>query len=227
MNRLDALRARASASTRQQAADRLPARPDQALRQVQRALELRIRELPRDDRGPVACAPGCAFCCHLRVMATAVEVFAFLDYLRDTLSAAEFGALGERARSTAARLSALPAERLLAVNLPCPALVDGRCSGYAGRPLNCRAYHSLSVEACRESFDHPEDLHRGHPQLAPLARVHGGAQAGLIDALASHGLDARQYELASALAEALDEPEATRARLAAGEPVFRRARTID
>jgi len=227
MNRLDALRARASASARQKAADRLPARPDQALRQVQRALESQVRELPREDRGPVACAAGCAFCCHLRVMATAVEVFALLDYLHETLSDAEFEAFRERARDTATRLAALPEERLLTINMPCPALVDGRCSAYAGRPLNCRAYHSLSVEACRESFDNPEDLHRGHPQLAPLARVHGGAQAGLIDALSSHGLDARQYELASALAEALDDPETTRARLAAGEAVFRRARTID
>ncbi len=227
MNRLDALRARASATAHQQASDRLPARPDQALRRVQRAIDDRIHELSREDRGPIACARGCAFCCHLRVMATAVEVFALLDYLQNTLSKAEFDAFRERARSTAAHLAALPAERLLTVNLPCPALVDGGCSGYAGRPLNCRAYHSLSVDACRESFENPEDLYRGHPQLAPLARVHGGAQAGLIDALSSHRLDSRQYELASALAEALDDPESTRARLASGETVFRRARTID
>ncbi|NKI33668.1 hypothetical protein HFP89_00625 [Wenzhouxiangella sp. XN79A] len=226
MSRLDALRIRAAEAGREAGSRGLRTSASNALRGTQRALEAELAALPRADRGPVACRSGCAFCCHLRVMATPVEVFALLDFLEQRLDAEAFESFVERVHRTESRLRALPVDKVLTVNLPCPALVDGRCSGYAGRPLNCRAYHSLSVDACRDSYDHPEDLHLGHPQLAPLARVHAGVQAGLVAALSEAGRDARQYELVSALAEALDDPT-TRERLAAGERVFRQALTLD
>lgn len=226
MNRLDALRLRAAVSGREAGERGLKQSPDAALRNVQRALGNLISALPRADRGPVACRAGCDFCCHLRVMATPPEVFALLDYMRREIDPEAFDRFVERVRATDLELRDLTLARVLTVNLPCPALVDGRCSGYAGRPLNCRAYHSLSVDACRDSFEHPEDLHRGHPQLAPLARAHAGVQAGLIAALGQSGHDARQYELVTALAEALDDPEA-RNRLACAERVFHRALTMD
>ena len=226
MTRLEALRRDAMRSSLDAGERGLKRSPEAALRAVQRSLESTLAALPRADRGPVACRAGCDFCCHLRVMATPPEVFALLDYLQRTTDAEAFEALADRVRASDRTLRKLPTERLLTVNLPCPVLVEGRCSGYAGRPLNCRAYHSLSVDACRESFEDPEDLSRGHPQLAPLARAHGGVQAGLIAALDRDGYDARQYELVSALAEALDDPEA-RTRLARAERVFHRALTID
>ena len=226
MSRLDGLRRSAAETSREAGTRGLRQSPAAALRNVQRALESQLAALPRADRGPVACRSGCAYCCHLRVMATAAEVFALLDYLQRRLDAEAFGQFVERVRATEARLRDLPPERVLTVNLPCPALVDGRCSGYAGRPLNCRSYHSLSVDACRESYEHPEDLQRGHPQLAPLARVHSGVQAGLVAALTEAQRDARQYELVTALAEALDDPSA-RDRLERGDRVFRRALTLE
>lgn len=193
--------------------------PRRGLRQAQRVIESQTRRLPPDDRGPLACEAGCDFCCHLRVMATAPEVFALLDYLRSTLSDADFDAFLDRVETTDRELRALPADAILKTNLACPALVDGRCSGYAGRPLNCRSYHSLSREACEDSFNHPEDLDRGHPEIKALAQVHQGGQAGWAAALQRSGFDARQYELATALAEALRDPEA-RDRLAQGQVVF-------
>jgi Fe-S-cluster containining protein len=192
---------------------------ERGLRQAQRVVEEQTRRLPPADRGPVACAAGCDFCCHLRVMATAPEVFALLDYLRSTLSSEQFAAFEGRLAETDRRLRELPANDILRTNIPCPALVDGCCSGYAGRPLNCRSYHSTSREACEDSFEHPEDLDRGHPQIRPLADLHRGAQAGYIAALERAGFDARQYELATALADALADPDARR-RLESGERVF-------
>jgi Fe-S-cluster containining protein len=190
------------------------------LRQAQRVIEAETRRLPAEDRGPVACEAGCDFCCHLRVMATAPEVFALLDYLRKTLETSEFEAFVERVESTDAALRALSSDKILRTNLACPALVDGRCSGYAARPLNCRSYHSLSREACETSFNHPEDLDQGHPEIRPLAEVHQGGQAGYTASLERAGYDARQYELASALAEALRDPSGTRERLEQGQAVF-------
>ncbi len=195
--------------------------PGRGLRQAQRVVDSQTRRLPPADRGPLACAAGCDFCCHLRVMATASEVFALLDYLRHNLDDEAFGRFERRVEATDRRLRELPAGDVLRTNIPCPALVDGRCSGYAARPLNCRSYHSTSKAACEDSFNHPEDLDRGHPQIKALAEVHRGAQAGFLSALEQAGYDARQYELATALAEALRDPEA-RGRLQEGERVFRR-----
>jgi Fe-S-cluster containining protein len=193
--------------------------PGRGLRQAQRVIDAETRRLPAEDRGPVACEAGCDFCCHLRVMATAPEVFALLDYLGQTLDASEFDAFVERVQSTDDALRALSSDRILRTNLACPALVDGRCSGYAARPLNCRSYHSLSREACETSFHNPEDIDQGHPEIRPLAEVHQGGQAGYAASLERAGYDARQYELASALAEALRDPAARR-RLEQGRDVF-------
>lgn len=193
--------------------------PARGLRQAQRLAESEARRLPTADRGPVACEAGCDFCCHLRVMATAPEVFALLDYLLVNLDEQAFAAFEQRLVETDRRLRSMSPDEILRTNIPCPALVDGVCSGYAARPLNCRSYHSTSRAACEDSFNHPDDLDRGHPQIKALAHVHQGTQAGFLSALERAGYDARQYELVTALAEALDDPE-TRERLEAGEMVF-------
>lgn len=193
--------------------------PQRGLRQAQRVVESHTRRLPAADRGPLACRAGCDFCCHLRVMATAPEVFALLDYLRAQLDEAAFRDFERRVDATDRQLRSLPADKVLRTNIPCPALVEGYCSGYPARPLNCRSYHSTSREACEASFNHPEDLDRGHPQIKALAHVHRGGQAGYLSSLERAGYDARQYELATALAEALRDPDARR-RMEAGECVF-------
>lgn len=193
--------------------------PGRGLRQAQRVVESQTRRLPAEDRGPLACQAGCDFCCHLRVMATAPEVFALLDFLLENLDEVAFAAFEQRLGETDRRLRDLSADEILRTNIPCPALVDGVCSGYAARPLNCRSYHSTSRAACEDSFNHPEDLDRGHPQIKALAHVHQGTQAGFLSALERAGYDARQYELVTALAEALNDPQ-TRERLEAGETVF-------
>lgn len=181
--------------------------PDKALRQAQRLIEAELKRLPLSERGPVACRAGCDFCCHLRVMATPVEVFALLNYLEQTLDEMALAGFKKRLDATDKKLRKLPTKKMLATNVPCPALVNGVCSGYAARPLNCRSYHSLSREACQDSFNHPEDLSKGHPELTAVAKVHEGGQAGFIAAFSQQGYDDRQYELVTALAEALDDPE--------------------
>lgn len=201
-------------------------RADQAVqlpRKAQRVLDAELARLPPAARPALACRKGCDLCCHLRVATTAAEVFALLDYLRQTVPADDWPALVATIQARAGQVHALTPGQLLATNLPCPLLVEGACRAYAARPLNCRAYHSLDYQACLDSFRNPADLDRGHPQGAALARVHEGVQEGLSDLLQTGGADAGRYELVTALAEALADDTA-RQRLQAGErPVFRRA----
>ncbi len=141
-------------------------------------------------------------------MATPAEVFGMIDFLKNQLDAAAFDVFRNRVLQTARRLDEVPRAQVLATNLPCPVLVDGRCSAYAARPFNCRAYHSLDREACQASFDNPADTSLNHPQYGAVARVHEGVQAGYIAGVADAGYDAMQYELVTALAEALEDPGA-------------------
>lgn len=161
-------------------------------------------------------------CCHLRVMATPAEVLGLVQYMKQQMQAEAFAAAVARIAATAARLHSLPPDRLLLTNVACPMLAEGACTAYAARPLNCRAYHSLDYNACLSSFLEPDDASLAHPQSAPEARVHEGVQLGLMDVLRSAGVDSRQYELVTALDEALKDPQAAE-RFARGETVFRAA----
>ena len=154
-------------------------------------------------------------------MATPAEVFGLIDFLRSQLSKEAFEAFRVRVADTFARLDALAPAQLLATNIPCPVLVDGRCSAYAARPLNCRAYHSLEIEACQRAFDNPSSDDLGHPQYAAVARVHEAVQGGFVAGQAEVGFDSTQRELVSALCEALDDPEAE-IRFRAGRKAFER-----
>lgn len=221
MDDAERLREQARQATRATAPPRpLPADLERARRGALRVLDGQLARLPASVRAQPACRRGCALCCHLRVAVTAVEVLALADYIRSQLDAPGLAALREQVAERAAHLHALPADRLLATNLPCPLLAaDGACSMYAARPFNCRAYHSLDYAACLASFQRPEDASLGHPRSVALARVHAGVQQGLREAGQAAGTDTGHYELVTALAEALDDPGVA-ARFAAGETAF-------
>ena len=195
--------------------------PEHARRSALRRLDAELARVPASGRGPVACAAGCDLCCHLRVAATPAEVFGLLDYLRSAFDGDWFASFRARVAEAGARLAGLTRAEVLATNLPCPVLVDGRCAGYAARPLNCRAYHSLDRDACQRSFDNPGDPALGHPQYGAVARVHEGVQAGFAAGVRAAGFDASEVELVTALAEALDDEEAA-GRFGRGERAFRR-----
>lgn len=221
---------RSSISLRRQALDRSASAaglelhanrgPERARRQVLRGLQQALDRLPPGPRP--ACAAGCALCCHLRVAVTPVEVFGLLDHLRANATPEAMATLSARMEQAAAQVHALAPAQRLATNIACPVLVEGRCSAYSARPFNCRAYHSLDLAACEASFANPEDPSLGHPQDAAVARVHEGTQAGFMQALRGAGLDAGQYELATALAEAMADPAARR-RFEAGGQAFLKA----
>lgn len=191
-------------------------------RRTLKVLDAQLVEVPRQSRARVACARGCAMCCHLRVMATPAEVLGLAAYIRGLLPEDELASLATRISAAAARIRGLPRDRVLTTNIPCPLLVDNACSMYPARPLNCRAYHSLDVQACRISFEHPGDLSLTHPQSALVSRINEGVQQGFIEAMCGVAVDTSQYELVTALDEALHDP-GTGLRFERGDTVFLQA----
>lgn len=191
---------------------------DNVQRKTQRVLDAQLA-LVRRTHERLACSRGCAMCCHLRVMATPAEVFGLVRYMRERLDRRDFDALAARISGASARIHALPRDRLLFTNIPCPLLVDNACSMYPARPFNCRTYHSLDYDACLASFRNPDDASLTHPQSAQVTRVNEGVQQGFVDILEKVAVDARQYELVTALDEALHDPDAER-RFLRGEAAF-------
>ncbi|MSU37013.1 MAG: hypothetical protein EXS36_18330 [Pedosphaera sp.] len=106
--------------------------------------------------------------------------------------------------------------------LPCPLQGDGHvCCVYGTRPLRCRPLHAIAIAKEMGCHGVPS---AGSPAHAVDEQGHEntvaqGIEIGLTRALKSAGLDAKVYELNSALATALKTPDAAE-RWAKGENVF-------
>jgi hypothetical protein len=164
------------------------------------------------------CQEGCAWCCYQQVGTSAPEVIRIVTYLRQTLSPVELTALKERVAHVHAQKQGLSRAQRRESKLPCPLLVDQRCTAYPVRPLTCWGCNSADVRACEMSVKQPG---RGaaRPDYVPQRRlaafVLDGLRAGLVEA----GLKGDLLELVAALHVALQKPAAAELWLA-GKPVF-------
>jgi Fe-S-cluster containining protein len=163
----------------------------------------------------VACAPGCNYCCHLRVDVFAHEAVALFDYLRTRASADEAARIEGTIRANAARVDALTVAQHRAAGIACAFLRAGLCSAHDVRPSACATYHSLSRARCEHAFSHPADIgtpRNARPALLEL-QVFGAAQ---IEATAAArkaaGLSGEQTELHQALRALLDADDSLRIR---------------
>jgi Fe-S-cluster containining protein len=168
-------------------------------------------------RPPVACREGCAWCCHKVVGTAAPEVVRIIEYLRQALPPRDFEAFRERVIARDEERRALGHDRWAAARVPCPLLVDDRCSAYPVRPLTCRGYNSQNARACELAGTSRErtvvPVHGPQHRLATF--VLDGMRAGLGEV----GLKGELLELTSALRVALSVPDAIQ-RWLAGEAAF-------
>ena len=175
----------------------------------------RLAELiaPLLEQTPLACQPGCAWCCHLYVIfATIPEVLAIAEHLRRTLTEAELADLRQRVTVTLERKRNQSRFQPAAPMIPCPLLVDNLCSVYEFRPLVCRAWHSTDVRRCQQP----------NGSLAvnqEVMQVFSAIYRSLIATLAEQELESQEVELISALDIALNTPDAAQ-RWLAGETLF-------
>ena len=170
---------------------------------------------------PIGCAEGCAYCCHLKVIATPAEAIGVFQYLTAATPAAELTALRARIERAHEATRGLTADARARLKLPCPLLVDSRCIAYERRPLHCAGANAADPAACREAFENPE---RDVPVLHyPAQRIAAdAATAGVSRALFESGRDGRMVELIAALALLFADPSAAE-RWQRGEQAFRAA----
>lgn len=171
--------------------------------------------------GDVACAPGCAYCCHTRVSASIPEVVVIAHQLRSNLPPSAFGDITALVRATCERGDASSLGWWLANAVPCPFLdaeTGSLCSIYEIRPFTCRSHHSTDARTCRKGFEERTALDiPGYPLLRTGTDVYSSA---LIAALARHGLASHPVAFIPALDLALND-ESAAARWIAGDDVFK------
>jgi Fe-S-cluster containining protein len=172
----------AATATYDQTAAALARGPDGATcaalcRRLNRLVDEKIEGLASEG-ARVACAPGCDFCCHLRVDVFAHEASALLHHLRTRAAPEQAARIEGRIRANAARIDALDARQHRSAGIACAFLEKGLCSAHDVRPAACAAYHSVSRERCEHAFRHPQHIgtpHNARPALLEL-QVFGAAQ---------------------------------------------------
>jgi hypothetical protein len=156
----------------------------------------------------IECRIGCAHCCHLNVAVTIPEAFGVAGAIRATGR----DDLAARVQTTASDIADLSAQERGARYIPCPMLSDNRCVLYEHRHGACRAYLSLSVQACADKSDNV-------PALAAPRALLEAISNGVELASADHGLQACAVELTGAVALILRD-DTVHDRWLAGERVF-------
>jgi Fe-S-cluster containining protein len=194
-----------------------PSRASAAARWTHEFFERSLKRAPAAATAApaIACAKGCAFCCHLSVSALAPEVFLVAGHIRDNAKGdlqAVLARIGAAERNTRGLGGFERARR----KLPC-ALLDGNaCSVYAVRPGPCRATVSMSVQICERGYNGENVQIAAPPLWSVLRNAHLQA---LWAGLAAAELPGESYELNHAVMVALETPDAE-ARWLKGEDVF-------
>lgn len=152
----------------------------------------------------LGCDDGCSYCCNLRVTVFEQEAVAVYQYALTTFSGNEFADLTERLRRNTQRISQMTEEEHFSTNIPCAFLRDGRCTVYPVRPSACSAYHSADSSACKESYDNPEDLSHGKPEVGGIKMWYQGIEHVLTLANQAAGRSPTRTELNTAVFSLID-----------------------
>jgi hypothetical protein len=159
----------------------------------------------RGRHAGIACAPGCNFCCHLRVMVYPHEALALLHHLHVRMPAQRAQEVRERLLANATLLQTHdPAQPRPPT--ACAFLVDGQCSAYEARPISCSGYHSLNRALCQRRYETSTLMSVGIPVSQELRQFALTLQDELGRAVESAGLSADRVELQTTLAALLRQP---------------------
>ncbi len=176
-------------------------------------------EMATHHPSPVAiqCAPGCPWCCYLIVETTPPEAYRIVRHLVESKSPEELAGVRSRVVVRGQRIRRMDGGQRAAARVPCPLLVDDRCSIHTHRPLKCRGGNSNDADLCRRNFERAEDTPL--PVYLPQLYIADHIQRGLDSGLSAAGMVSRRLELIATLRILLEVPEALQ-RWLSGEDVF-------
>ena len=142
---------------------------------------------------------SCPSCKQRRIGVTPPEVLAISHSIRTTLPKPIVQRIHDQSVRNAETVSNCNAEQYEQANITCP-LWDRQksCLVFASRPLHCRG-------CCKKSAQGSQD-----PIESRAKSVGKGTEAGLSESLKHAKLDGTIYELNSALAAALENPQAAK-----------------
>jgi hypothetical protein len=172
---------------------------------------------------PIACQAGCDACCYNLVELTPPEALLIGHHMAQHFSEEEKDAVLANAARTLA-LTAGKSKAEIAVmrwHLPCPLLLDRRCSVYGIRPLVCRAMHGLDATRCAadlESGSLTASSYYAHRQDLALS-----VSAGLLSGCQAIACQSATLNLAQALHDFFSQTNPVE-RWLNGEEVFRPSR---
>lgn len=161
--------------------------------------EVLLRQFQAQDPPgkPIVCRAGCARCCHhFTVSAAPSEIVNLVAVLKARSDLAD---IKTRVRETWQRIRTMSDEQRAAAGMPCPLLVDGKCTAYDDRPQTCRACNSMDYSYCQR----PGGSVLAYPHQL---MIHRAIHAGLMAAAAKVGLENTPVELVRALQIGLNKP---------------------
>ena len=154
----------------------------------------------------VACAKGCAFCCHTMVSVLAPEAFYLAEYIKTKFDGATSRAMIDRiVEHDSQNRGKSGAERHVG-RIACPMLDPEThlCTVHEARPLTCRSMHSGDVKPCRVAFE-TRDAYHPAPSHALFFKNTQAYYDAFGTALADRGLHIEPLELNAALATIFTE----------------------
>ncbi len=166
----------------------------------------------------LACHPGCAACCTLRVVVTAPEILLIANYVAATRTSYEkIGVdITGRVIDEFAITCGLNESQRMALRRRCPFMDEGLCLIYLVRPLACRGHASYDKRACIEAAAGRGDSET--PVSEPHLLVRSMVQNSLLAALRGAGLSWGLYELTAAAHSASGNPHSAGDWLAGSDP---------
>lgn len=166
-----------------------------------------LNQLPPFGEEEFHCAPGCGYCCHLRVSISVAEALIILDYLREHDLQHQYEERVNTLRESLAQRAVSDNSWWLENSVPCLFLEQKTvsCTIYEVRPFTCRAYHSLDVQRCETGFfNRAETAIPCYPDFKRSRELYSVA---FELALAELGLQSAQFELSSTIGLFLQSPD--------------------
>jgi Fe-S-cluster containining protein len=182
------------------------------------------RNIP--DLNRIACAQGCAWCCHYTVGVTAPQALHIAAKLQAGEGARPLDAQVEKLTALDRRIHGLSAAKRLEAKLGCAFLDEqNACTIYAFRPFGCRGANSIDANACKafvEGTATPEQRNQNWLHKVPF-EIQRDLQDGFLMGGLENGLRDDRLELTASILVALKTQNAAQ-RWLAGEDIFKDAR---